>query len=191
LLAVAAQLALPRIVAGGIEDRLTERGGQASAEVDAFPAPRLLFGDGDRLQVSGSDLELELEVGESDGLSELDSFDEVDMRLASLRTGSIEVSSFQLSRRGEEPYRLQMRGRSTASELALIGSAALGAGALGELGSAFLQGALGTQAVPLDLDLLLQSDDGTPRVVGGQASAAGIDVTAIAALIASAVAVNI
>lgn len=190
-MAVAAQLAVPSIVAGGIEDRLTERGGQATAEVDAFPAPRLLFGDGDRLEVRGSGLELKLEVGESDGLSELDGFDEVDMRLAGLRTGSIEISSFQLSRRGQEPYRLLMRGRSTTAALAQIGSVALGAGALGELGSAFLQGALGTQVVALDLDLLLQSDEGTPRVVGGQASAAGIDVTPIAGLIASAVAVNI
>jgi len=191
LVAVVSQLAVPALVSDGIEDRLTQGGGRATAEVEAFPSARLLFGDGDRLEVRGEGLDLELEVGENDGLSELDGFDEVDMRLESFRTGPIEVDSFELARSGTQPYTLRMSGSSTASALAQVGAAALDAGALGELGAAFFGGALGAAAVPLDLDLRLRSDDGTARVVGGQATAAGFDVTPLAGVIASTVAIKV
>ena len=43
-----------------IEDRLTDGGGTADVSLDAFPAARLLFGDGTKLSVTGSGLDLDL-----------------------------------------------------------------------------------------------------------------------------------
>src|SRR5215211_4847164 len=56
LLLVASQFALPALAERRAEDRLEEGGGSASADVRAFPALRLLFGDGDSLDVRGRGL---------------------------------------------------------------------------------------------------------------------------------------
>src|SRR5215210_6268534 len=69
-----AQLLLPRLGEGKIEDRLTQGGGEAEVSLEATPAARLLLGDGDRIQVRGSDLDLDLESEEPEVLNKLDGF---------------------------------------------------------------------------------------------------------------------
>ena len=53
-LAAASQLVIPPIAEHRIEDRLTDGGGTADVSLQAFPAARLLFGDGTRLSITGS-----------------------------------------------------------------------------------------------------------------------------------------
>src|SRR4051794_41864649 len=53
VLLVGAQLVLPGYAANRIDDRLTEGGGDVDVSVESLPAVRLIFGDGDRLSVSG------------------------------------------------------------------------------------------------------------------------------------------
>jgi hypothetical protein len=48
------QLVIPPIAENRVEDRVTAVGGTADVSMSAFPAARLLFGDGSRLTVSGT-----------------------------------------------------------------------------------------------------------------------------------------
>ncbi len=57
-----------------IEDRLTDGGGTADVSLHAFPAARLLFGDGTKLSVTGSGLDLGLQQ-QSNVFDKLDGFD--------------------------------------------------------------------------------------------------------------------
>ena len=120
------QLVLPPLTAGRMEDRLTEGGGSAMVSTEAFPAARLLFGDGDRIEVRGSGLDLEL-AEESDAFERLDEFDDVDVRLDASRAGPLEVDSFELSRSGSAPYRLASTARSMSDSTVRRSTAASGA----------------------------------------------------------------
>src|SRR5687768_5971236 len=71
---VAIQLILPGRVESDVEARLTEGGGEAAVEIEALPAARLIWGDGDRIEVTGSDLGLEVE-NDTAVLDRLDGFD--------------------------------------------------------------------------------------------------------------------
>lgn len=71
-LAVASQIALPRLAERGVEDRLTEGGGVATVSVSAWPAVRLLFDDGARFEVRGSGLDLDVPEERIGILSKLD-----------------------------------------------------------------------------------------------------------------------
>src|SRR4051812_24161155 len=52
------QLVIPPIAEHRVEDRLTAAGGTANVSMSAFPAARLLFGDGSRITITGSGLDL-------------------------------------------------------------------------------------------------------------------------------------
>ena len=107
VLAVAGQLAIPPVAENRIEDRLTEGGGTADVSLTAFPAARLLFGDGKELSVSGSGLELDLQEQGTDVFDKLDGFDEVDVSLTQFRAGPFAVASFELTRPAPSaPYHL-------------------------------------------------------------------------------------
>lgn len=102
---LAPQLFLPGIVSGRIEDRLTENGGSAEVSVRSFPALRLLFADGSRLQARGRGLTLDLAAESEDVFDRLDGFSTVEVAMSELRVGAIDVRSFSLE--GSDPYRLR------------------------------------------------------------------------------------
>jgi hypothetical protein len=187
---VLTQLLLPRYVEGRIETRLTRNGGIADVSIDVLPALRLLAGDGDRLTIRGSGLDLEIESVEPRLWKRLDRFDAVDIRLTAVRTGPLRTEAFFLQRpEGSSTYLI--RSRSTVVPAELVGYAA----------SRFLPGAFGgtlsglaatvpggERAIPLDVDVRIASDDGRPRVVSGSGSFAGIPTALIVELVGSAVA---
>ncbi|TMK75973.1 MAG: hypothetical protein E6G48_00220, partial [Actinobacteria bacterium] len=74
------QLVIPPVAEHRIEDRLTDGGGTADVSLQAFPAARLLFGDGTNLSVSGSGLDLGLQQ-QSNVFDKLDGFDRVEVSL--------------------------------------------------------------------------------------------------------------
>ena len=59
LVAVGTHFLLPPYLEGRVEDRLEEHGGHADVELSAVPAIRLLAGHGDRLEITGSGLEVD------------------------------------------------------------------------------------------------------------------------------------
>src|SRR5436190_15063302 len=107
VLAVASQFAIPPIAEQVASDRLTSGGGDADVELSAFPAVRLLFGDGDRVEVSGTDLDLPSTAEQTGALDELDGFDHVAISLHDSRVGPFTLRRFSLTRDGPLPYSLR------------------------------------------------------------------------------------
>src|SRR5688500_13791033 len=190
VLLVVAQFVVPPWAESRIEDRLTEGGGEASASVDAVPAAKLLIGDGDSLDVTGSGLDLEIDP-EEEVFKRLDGFDSVDIELDDFRAGPFDVDTFALARDGSSIYTMQ-------SQLTTTGSALLqyGAERLGVPGSSLLPLITGdsedaTVTVPVDLDMELESDDGRIIVTGGTGEVAGYPAGPLAELITAAIVVQI
>jgi hypothetical protein len=191
VLLVAAQLFVPGIGERQIEDRLTEGGGDAEVTLNATPAARLLLGDGDRIEVRGSNLELDLETEDPEVLDRLDGFGEVEVDLADFRAGPFEVSSFEMVRDGDGPYTVRSTSSTTPAEL--VG---YGAGALGLAGGSILEfftgrAPLGNRRIPISVDMEMESDDGRIRVVSGSGTVAGYPTGPLAQFITAAIVVRL
>src|SRR5215212_2957090 len=127
VVAGASQLAIPPLVAHHLEGKLTDGGGSADVSVSAFPAARLLFGDGERITVDGSGLDLPLAQPGQEVLDKLDGFDEVDVQIRDSRAGPFALTDFELTRSGSSaPYELVSSGRTTAGAVASYGAERLG-----------------------------------------------------------------
>ena len=121
LAVIGIQIFLPDRVASDIEARLTEGGGTASAEVESLPAVRLIWADGDRIEVSGSDLVLDVE-NDVEVLDRLDGFDQVDVSLENVEAGPFQVSTFELRRQGGGAYTLRSDATTSGTELLEFGA---------------------------------------------------------------------
>jgi hypothetical protein len=187
----ASQLVIPPLAERRIEDRLTEGGGSADASLSAFPAARLLFGDGKQVSISGSGLDLGLEQ-RTDVFDRLDGFDEVDVSLTQFRAGPFAVASFELDRPAPAaPYHLVSKSRTTPGDLAEYGASQLGLPG-GPLLRFLTDRALGDdRTIPITLDMELRSDDGRVVVESGGGSVAGYPTGPLAELITSAIAVRL
>jgi hypothetical protein len=189
LLLVASQLALPPIAENKVESRLERDGGTAHAEVHAFPALRLLFGDGDSIDVRGRGVRLDVR-GEGADLGRLDGFDEVSVRVTDAAAGPLDVRTFALTRaEGDDNYDLRTGAVTTPREVAgFLGDQAGGplGGLFGDLAAGSLPGG-GNARVPLDLSAQVASNDGRPTVSGAKGSVAGIPAGPLAQLVVAAV----
>jgi hypothetical protein len=190
LLLLAAQLVLPPIAERRVEDRLERDGGRAEVSMSAFPAVRLLFDDGDSIEVEGDGLRVDLRRP-ARALERLDGFDEVSVKLTGLEAGPVEARTFALSRKPDQPaYQVAMAATTTPRDVArFLGSEAGGAlgGFLGDLASGGLPGGGGTE-VPVELAAVVESRDGevvTHEVIG---SVAGIPAGPLLQLVVEAVA---
>ncbi len=190
-LAAASQLVIPPIAEHRIEDRLTDGGGTADVSLQAFPAARLLFGDGTRLSITGSGLDLGLQQ-QSNVFDKLDGFDRVDVNLTDFHAGPFAVANFDLTRPAPSaPYHLVSSSRTTPGALAQYGAAQLGLPG-GPLLRFFTDQALrGNRPVPIDVDMELRSDGGRVVVVSGGGTIAGYPTGPLAELITSAIAVRL
>ena len=190
VLLVAAQIALPRIAETEVEERLTQDGGSAEVDLDALPAVRLLFDEGDRARVRARGVDLPLLAATRPVLSELDGFDDVDVEVTDSTAGPFRLDSLTLERKGgDAPYRSSIEGSVTAGDLASFGGGQLG-GAFGTFLGGLMGGALpfGDEPVPIDLDAVLRSDDGRPRAVTVHGTVAGVPAGALAEVLAQALA---
>lgn len=184
------QLVIPPVAEHRIEDRLTDGGGTADVSLQAFPAARLLFGDGSKLSVTGSGLNLPLHQ-QSNVFDKLDGFDRVDVNLTRFLAGPFAVANFDLERPAPSaPYHLVSSSRATPGDLAQYGAAQLGLPG-GPLLRFFANQALGgNRPVPIDVDMELRSDGGRVVVVSGGGTVAGYPTGPLAELITSAIAVQ-
>src|SRR2546423_10951644 len=99
-LLVLSQLLVPPYLEDRAEKRLTAHGGHATVTIDALPAARLLFHDGDKIRVRGDGLRVELLKGDSSVLGELDRFNRADVRLTRMTAGPLMVSRVSVARSG-------------------------------------------------------------------------------------------
>jgi hypothetical protein len=182
VLLVAAQFALPPIVEGELEERLTESGGSATVELSALPAVRLLFTDGDVARVRARGLELPLVGPREKVLEPLDGFDEVDIEVTDSSVGPVRVEAVTLQRAADaEAYRMTLDGSVTLRDIA----SAMG-GFLGGLAGGAMP--FGDEPVAIDLDGVIRSDGGRPRAVAVEGDIAGIPAGPLIEALAQAVA---
>jgi hypothetical protein len=174
------QLVIPGFAERRIESNLEERsdGGEAVVDVKAFPAVRLLWGSGDRMEIRGRGLAIDLAQRTDDPLGRLNGFDEVDIDLTDLTAGPVDVQSFSLVKNEEDTsYYLRMEAETTPTALAESVGGQLG----GELGSAIAGAASdvllggGEVDVPIDVEgQVSRADGGTLDVDSVKASVAGV-----------------
>jgi hypothetical protein len=185
VLLVASQLAIPPLAERKVEDRLEAGGGDASAEIGAFPALRLLFGDGDRLEARGEGLRLDVTERQR-VLERLDGFDEVDVELVDFLVGPFELDAFVMTRgEGERRYRTAFSGRASPREVAtFLGSETGGflGGLLGDLAAGSLPGG-GEAPLPIRLRAEVESRDGRVEVTDTTGSVAGVPAGPFAQLV--------
>ena len=174
---IATQVILPRVISSEVEKRLTQDGGTAAVRISAVPALTLAAGRGRSIEVSGDDLVYDLDERNERPFERLDGFGDVKVDLRNLEAGTVQLSTFTLTREGrDQPYSLSMRGTSTPRDLAAeLGSATGGTlgGLLGGLASGVLPEA-GGGTVPLRMDATVRSEDGRPRVDSARATVAGV-----------------
>jgi hypothetical protein len=185
VLLVASQFALPELAESQVEGRLEEGGGTARAEVDAFPALRLLFEDGDRLQARGEGLALDVSERQR-VLERLDGFDTVDIALADFSVGPFELNGFVMTRgEGDTTYKTAFSGQASPREVAaFVGSQAGGAlgGLLGDLAAGSLPGG-GNAPLPIRMRAEVESRDGRVQVTDTSGSVAGVPAGPFAQLV--------
>jgi hypothetical protein len=185
------QLVIPPIMEGRIQDRLTAGGGTAHVSVSSLPALTLLFGEGSRIEVTGSGLDLTSQSKSGDVFSELDGYDNVDVSLEDFRAGPFQMKSFDLTRTGSAAsYHLAATGQTSPSDLASYGASSLGLPG-GPLLSYFGSRVLGQASIPIALDLQLVSDGGRVVVTSGGGTIAGLPTGPLAELITSLVVVQL
>ena len=192
LLLALTQLFLPGIGEGAIEDRLTENGGVAEVSLSAVPAVRLLWGDGDRVAIAGSGLDLDLELADDPVVfDDLDRFGEVEVVISDTDAGPFRIESFVLARDGDGPYSLESRSTTSAADLARFGVQSAELPGSGIVGAILNLTGVGGQDLPVDLDMKLESNDGRIRVIEGGGEIAGVPTGPLAELITAAIIVRL
>jgi hypothetical protein len=184
---VASQVLIPALGARNVEDRLESGGGTADVSMGAVPAVRLLWGDGERLEVDARDLDLPLDR-DLRVFDDLDGFGIVDVSIADSHAGPFDLTSFWLTRDGSGPYHMVTSGQTTAADLVDYGIEGVqlpGASLLDSLMEVFLGPS--DQSIPVTLDMQLASDGGVARVVSGESTVAGISAGPVGAMITSAI----
>jgi hypothetical protein len=190
---VVMQFALPAYLEGRVEDRVTERGGTANVDLSALPAARLLFKDGDRLELRGSGYDFPLDDPGTDVFDEVDGFDEVEIDVTNFTVGPFDVERFRLERGdGDEAYEMEVAASATAVDLAGYAGEQLGGplgGFLGRFGGDFLPAS--GEAIPVDLEATLESEGGQVRAREVDGTVAGVPAGPLAEALAGAVAARL
>jgi hypothetical protein len=190
VLLIAVQFALPPIIEGQVENRLTRDGGSARVDLDALPSPRLLFREGHSIRVRANGIAVPLLDPSAARLDDLDGFSEVDVRVTDMRMGPFRVSTATLDRPGDDrPYRATVHATITGGDLSAYAGSQLGGGLgglIGGLGGSFLPGS--DRPVPIELDAVLRSDGGRARAVTVHGSVAGLPAGPLVEALATALA---
>ena len=189
---VASQLIVPAYLENRAQNRLTEGGGEANVDIDALPAIRLLFHRGQRIEVRGNGLDIPLEGQRGRVFDDLDRFAEADVRLDRLRAGPLHIARFTLTRSERDvPYDLAVSASVTARELSEYAGSILGplGVLLARIGSSALP--LSTAPIPIELDAVVDSDDGEPIVRTVNGTVAGLPADPLVSALASAIAARL
>jgi hypothetical protein len=177
-LLAAVQLLLPRLIERKVEQRLTQHGGHARVQLEALPAPRLLFKEGDSLTVRATGLVTPPPDPTSSNatLHDLDGFGSVDIQVIGTTMGPLTISRLTLTRHADgEPYSATVQATVTGADLATFAGAQIGGavgGFLGGLAGAATPGA--SVEIPIDLSATLRSDGGQIRATAVNGSVAGL-----------------
>jgi hypothetical protein len=192
VLLVLSQLLVPPYLEHRAEKRLTERGGHADVQIEALPALRLLFDDGQRIKVRGDGLHVEILHGNGSRrvFDELDRFQEADVRFTRMSAGPFAVRNVTLARKSsDDPYTIVISASVTARALSSYAGGQL-AGPFGGLVGRLAAGTVpfSSEAIPVEVDADIRSRDGRPEIVHVDGSVLGVSAGPLASAIASAIA---
>jgi hypothetical protein len=169
-----------------VRDRLTRNGGTADVHIRAIPALRLLFDDGDELDVMALGIEIPATDLRGGSFKELDGFDEMRFEMRRSVVGPFTADRVVLARpEGQEYYDFTFRGSTSAGQLTSF--------ALGSLPPILrslietLGGRPADAEIPIRLDAELKSVDGRAELVRGSGTVAGLPLGGIALPIAGAI----
>ena len=192
VLLIATQLLVPPYLEHRAEKRLTTHGGHAQVTIDAVPAVRLLFNDGSKIKVRGDGLHVDLLNGNGNGqvFSELDRFNQADVRLTSMSAGPFAVRQVTIARHSSsDAYALVISASVTARALSSYAGNEV-AGPLGGLIGRLATGVVpfSAEPIPVEVDANIRSRDGHPEIESVDGSVAGVSAGPLATAIASAIA---
>jgi hypothetical protein len=189
-LLVLSQLLVPPYLEHRAEKRLTAHGGHATVSIDALPAARLLFHDGDEIKVRGEGLHVQLTDRRMNVFRELDRFDRADVRLTRMSAGPFSVNRVAIARSSSSrPYAFSLRASVTARDLSSYAGSQLAGGLggfLGRLGSDVVP--FSSEPIPVRIDAAIRSNGGQPELQNVAGSVAGVPAGPLASAIAAAVA---
>lgn len=180
------QVVIPNHAENKVRDRLTRNGGSADVTIKAIPAIRLLFDDGDELDVDARRIEIPVKDLRGGSFKQLDGFDKMRFAMTRSQVGPFSADRVILTRgEGEKTYDFTFRGSTSAGQLA---SFALGSlpPALGSLIET-LGGRPADADIPIRLNAQLKSEGGRAQIVRGGGTVAGLPLGGIALPIASAI----
>ena len=169
-----------------VRDRLTRNGGTADVTIRAIPAIRLLFDDGDELDVRARGIAIPARDLRGGSFKQLDGFDEMSFEMVRSVVGPFTADRVSLTRgEGDQNYDFTFRGSTSAGQLASF--------ALGTLPPILrslietLGGRPADAEIPIRLDAVLKSEGGRAQLVRGTGSVAGLPLGGIALPIAGAI----
>jgi hypothetical protein len=169
-----------------VRDRLTRNGGTADVHIRAIPAIRLLFDDGDELDVQALGIAIPARDLRGGSFKDLDGFDEMRFEMVRSEVGPFSADRSVLSRgEDESTYHFTFRGSTSAGQLA---SFALGT--LPPILRSMIESLGGRPAdaeIPIRLAAELKSVDGRAELVRGTGTVAGLPLGGIALPIAGAI----
>lgn len=192
VLLVLSQLLVPPYLEHRAEKRLTEKGGHADVQIDALPALRLLFDDGNRIRVRGDGLHVEILHGNGSRrvFDELDRFREADVRFKRMSAGPFAVRNVTLTRReSDDPYTIVISASVTARALSTYAGGQI-AGSFGGFVGRLAGGAVpfSSEPIPVEVDADIKSVGGRPQIVHVDGSVLGVSAGPLASAIAGAIA---
>src|SRR5215210_2120966 len=187
LLAIGTHFLLPPYLEGRVEERLEEHGGRADVNLSAVPAIRLLTGHGDRLEITGSGLEVDFDDPDEDAFDQLNNFDEVEIDLTDVEADPFQVDLFRLEALGDGRYRIETNATATVQDLGRVAGEEFGP--LGGLIGSIVGGSAPFSAapVPIELDGELEAKDGEVEMVSGDAQVANLPAGPAARLVTNAI----
>ena len=180
------QVIIPNKAEGDVKDRLTKEGGSASVTITAFPAIRLLFNHGEKLDVRARRVTIPINDLRGGSFKELDGFDNVRVQLTNSIVGPFTTDAMLLTRDDPEKlYHFTYKGNTSVTQLAEL---ALGALPL-QLRSLVetLTGRPGREPIPIVLNAKLESNNGKINLVSGGGTVAGLPLGGLSLSIAGAV----
>jgi hypothetical protein len=189
LVLVATQVLVPSYLERRAENRLTEDGGEATVDIDALPAVRLLFNRGERITVRGERLNIPLERERGAVFDDLDRFKKADVRLDSLVAGPLLIKRFTLTRtERDRPYLLTVIATATVQELGDYAGSQFGqlGELLGNIAASLVP--FSRAPIPIDLDASVSSEDGRAVVRTVNGRVAGLPADPLVAALAEAIA---
>ena len=186
-LLVASQFLLPPFLEGRIADRITAHGGSAKVDLQAFPALRLLFRHGDRLEIAARGLSVDVQPNQRDAFNQLDGFSDVDVTVLDSRAGPFTIGGFKITRPARQTYDVAVAGDGTAGDVARYAGSRLGGG-FGQALAGLATSALGgfDRRIPFDAPMQIVTVDGTPQARNVRGEVAGLPAGPLAQVVANA-----